>query len=135
MMVEPDVIGNENLFFQRITIDSMVKECHGRAVEAGWYQDPKTGEPLTRNVGEQIALMHSELSEMLEAVRKNLPSEHLEGFSGEAEEAADVLIRLCDYCGARSIDLGKAYVAKLFFNSSREDHKLAARAAENGKAF
>lgn len=116
-------------------IRSMTATCHGRAVAAGWYVDPKTGEKLTRNVGELIALLHSELSEMLEAVRKNLKSDHLPEFSGEAEEAADVLIRLLDYCGARGVDLGAAYAAKLAYNAQREDHKLESRATTNWKAF
>ena len=37
-----------------------------------WWRDIETGEPLERNVGELIALAHSELSEALEAHRKNL---------------------------------------------------------------
>lgn len=118
-----------------LAINSMRDECHGRAVAAGWYTDPATGERITRNVGEQIALMHSELSEMLEAVRKDLQDQHLPDMKGEHVEAADVLIRLLDYCGARGIDLGAAYVAKLKYNQTRDDHKLENRAKQNGKAF
>ncbi len=124
-----------NVRQQAVSIASMIEECHGRARAAGWYTDPTTGEPLQRNPAEMMALEHSEISERLEAVRKDLPSDHLPGFSGESEEAADSLIRLLDYCGYRGIDLGAAYAAKLEYNAKREDHKLANRAASGGKKF
>lgn len=120
---------------QAISIGYLVDECHGRAKAAGWYTNPTTGEPLQRNLAEMMALEHSEISERLEAVRKDLASDHLPGFSGEAEEAADSLIRLLDYCGLRGIDLGAAYVAKIRYNETRADHKLEARAAAGGKKF
>ena len=120
---------------QASAIQSLVDECHGRSVAAGWYNDPETGAPIARNLAEMMALEHSEISERLEAVRKNLPSDHLPGFSGEEEEAADSLIRLMDYCGHRGIDLGKVYVAKLQYNATREDHKLETRKQAGGKKF
>jgi len=61
---------------------------------------------------EKIALMHSEASEILEARR-----DHDE--VGEAEECADLLIRLMDYCGARNFDLGQEYVKKMTKNAER----------------
>ena len=100
-----------------------------------WWLDLTTGEPKDRNVGEMIALMHSELSEMLEADRKNLMDDKLPHLSGEVVEAADLLIRLFDYCGGRGLDLGKAYAEKMVFNESRADHKRENRLAENGKKY
>ena len=44
--------------------------AHKTATDAGWYTNPQTGEKIERNFGELIALMHSELSEALEADRK-----------------------------------------------------------------
>jgi hypothetical protein len=48
--------------------------CHGIASESGWWTDVKTGESLIgkRNVGELLCLVHSEISEAMEAHRKNL---------------------------------------------------------------
>lgn len=72
------------------------------------------------NKGEKIALMHSELSEMLEAVRKNInQSEHIPDFTGEEEELADLFIRGLDYAGANGLRLAQAIVAKMDYNLSR----------------
>lgn len=71
------------------------------------------------NTGEKIALMHSELSEALEADRKSLPSDHIEGFSGVEEELADVMIRILDFAGHHDLRLAEAFTAKLLFNLTR----------------
>lgn len=103
------------------SLPAMVADCHGRAVTAGWYTDLNTGGPLNRSLAEMMALEHSELSERLEAVRKNLQSDHIPGFSGEEEETADSLIRLFDYCGYRKLRTEEAYLRKKYvFSSSYE---------------
>ncbi len=60
-----------------------------------------------------VTLIHSELSEMLEAVRKDLQSEKLPGVSGEAEELADVMIRVFDFCGGLGIEFDQYEQASL----------------------
>jgi len=73
-----------------------------------------------RNDGELIALMHSELSEALEALRhNNPPSEHIPEFTSVEEEMADLAIRLGDFCEARVIRLEEAITAKMKFNKTR----------------
>lgn len=71
------------------------------------------------NTGEKIALMHSELSEALEADRKDLPSEKIPGFSGVEEELADCIIRILDFAGHHNLRLAEAIAAKLQHNLSR----------------
>lgn len=71
------------------------------------------------NTGEKIALMHSELSEALEADRKDLPSDKIDGFSGVEEELADCVIRILDFCGKHELRLGEAIAAKLQHNLGR----------------
>ncbi|MDB4312245.1 hypothetical protein N9937_02320 [bacterium] len=109
--------------------------CHGLASESGWWTDLDTGEKDERNDGELICLMHSELSEAMEAVRKNLMDSHLPHRKGVECELADCVIRIFDYAGARDLDLGGAVVEKLVYNQNRADHKIEARQAEGGKKF
>lgn len=90
---------------QRTTISSLVKDCHEIAVSKGWWD-------ADRNDGELIALMHSELSEALEALRKG-------DNSNLAEELADCCIRIFDYCGKRKINLEKALLEKMEKNKAR----------------
>lgn len=87
-------------------INRFIKECHRIAKRKGWWKDE-------RNEGELIALMHSELSEALEAMRNHAQLDDI------AEELADCCIRIFDYCGARNIDLEKALLKKIEYNKKR----------------
>lgn len=107
--------------------------CHGNAVNAGWYTDLITGEWKSLNVGERIALMHSELSEAFEAHRKDLMDDHLPHRKGLEVELADAVIRILDFAGAENLDLAGAIIEKLEYNRHRVDHKLENRAREGGK--
>lgn len=104
------------------------------AVNAGWYRDPKTGAEIARNFGEVVALMHSELSEALEAHRKDLMDDKLPDRSGVEVEFADCIIRIFDTARAMGLDVAGAVIAKNRYNKHRADHSLAARAA-GGKKY
>jgi hypothetical protein len=114
-------------------INSMVAGIHARNIKAGWWSNLDTGEPLNRNDGEMIALMHSELSEALEGLRKNLMDTHLPYRPMVEVEMADTIIRIMDFCGGKGLDLGGAIVEKLEYNAHREDHKIEARKGAFGK--
>lgn len=108
--------------------------AHKTATDAGWYINPQTGEPVERNFGEVVALMHSELSEALEADRKGLMDDKLPHRDGREVEFADCIIRILDTAAAMGLDVAGAIIEKNRYNKDRADHKLDARAS-GGKRY
>lgn len=72
-----------------------------------------------RNDGELIALMHSELSEALEGLRKNKQSDKIGGFLSVEEELADAIIRIMDMAVARGYRVAQAIEEKIEYNKTR----------------
>lgn len=103
-------------------LDVYMLDCFENSRNKGFWEDKEN-----RNKGEMIALMHSELSEMLEGVRKPQQSEKLPEFTLEEEEAADLFIRLMDYCEGWGLKLPEAIEAKMEYNTGRP--------YKHGKAF
>lgn len=71
---------------------------------------------------QKISLMHEELSELLGALRSGNPTapcEKVPTINVMEEEAADVLIRLVDFCGEAGIRLGVATLLKMDYNAGR----------------
>lgn len=72
------------------------------------------------STGSKIALMHSELSEALEADRKDIQSDDkIPEFTGVEAELADTVIRILDFAGRHNLRLGEAITAKMLFNLTR----------------
>lgn len=115
-------------------IKSAMNLSHATATNAGWYCDPATGSPIHRNFDEVVALMHSELSEALEAHRKGLMDDKLPHRSGIEVKFADCIIRILDTAAALGLDVAGALIEKNRYNRLRADHSLAARAA-GGKKY
>lgn len=69
-----------------------------------WWHD-KNGNRLERNKGELLMLVVSELSEGLEALRKDLMDDHLPHRKGIEVELADAAIRLLDYSAGFDLDI------------------------------
>jgi NTP pyrophosphatase (non-canonical NTP hydrolase) len=86
-------------------INKLCQEAFKTAHSKGWHDTP-------RETGTLLALIHSEVSEALEADRKG----DQENF---VEELADVCIRIFDLCGAKNMDLEKAITEKMDKNRGR----------------
>lgn len=102
-----------------------------------WWLDPVTKQPIKRNRGELLALIHSEISEALEGERKNLMDDKLPQYPMAAVEIVDAIIRGLDYLAGihPNIDIQAVFDAKMAFNATREDHKHEARIIAGGKQF
>lgn len=98
-------------------------EVHSTAVEHGWWSPYKGAapDPEAFNKGEKLALIHSEVSEVLEGLRNgDGPSDHIPEFSQVEEELSDILIRVADFAAAYEYDVAGAVIAKAAFNRTRE---------------
>lgn len=118
-------------------INLLVADVHADNVRAGWWSDPATGESIveTRNVGELLMLIVSEVSEGMEGHRKGLMDDKLPHRPMLEVELADACIRIFDLAGAKGFDLGGAIAEKRVFNRTRPDHQLEARHQPGGKQY
>jgi NTP pyrophosphatase (non-canonical NTP hydrolase) len=98
-----------------VDIDELAFQIHNNAVEKGFWE-PNNG---TIFYLKQIAMIHSECSEVLEAIRKE------KGDGQVVEELADILIRTLDLWaglvrdGYTKESIAKALVNKTNINKSR----------------
>lgn len=157
-----DALAADDDFVARF-LNALADRVHATNVKAGWWSSMETGESTlhTRNVPEMLMLIVSEISEALEAVRKNLMDEKLPHRPGLTVELADAVIRILDLAGSRMAierqthDLvcrneyiegrpdvpaddychpfGTVLIEKMDFNANREDHKIENRRGPNGK--
>jgi len=93
----------------------MQKQVHESCVEKGFWE----GGSGNRNVGEALALIHSEISEGLEGHRKGLMDEHCAGFTSLEVELGDAIIRIMDLAGGLNLRVAEAIIAKHSFNRTR----------------
>ena len=96
-------------------IEAAQIEAHRIATSKGWWIKK-------RDFPELIALMHSELSEALEAWRAN----GVQGWEeedgkpeGVGSELADTVIRIMDACEVMKIDLAHCIARKMRYNETR----------------
>lgn len=81
---------NSNDIVTQYGLDALAAVVHETAIEKGFWD----GEYTHDKIGNKLALVHSEVTEVLEAIRKSQGSEKI------VEEIADTLIRLLDVYAA-----------------------------------
>jgi NTP pyrophosphatase (non-canonical NTP hydrolase) len=95
-------------------LNALAAEAHECALNKGWYQGRK------REAPELLCLIHSEVSETLEALRNgNPPSDHLPNTCQAEEEMADVIIRCLDMCAYMGWNIGEVVRLKMAHNWQR----------------
>lgn len=88
------------------------KDIHKCAIEHGWYEGITRENVVPHQVLAWLAMMHSELSEAVEAYRKG----DMENF---AEELADTIIRIFDTAEFFGINIAEAVECKHIANMER----------------
>jgi NTP pyrophosphatase (non-canonical NTP hydrolase) len=107
---------------ESVSIEQFTKMILKLAEEKGFGTKPED-----INTMEKIALIHSEVSEVMEAYRHK----NMNGKDGMAEELADIVIRVFHLAGIYKIDLEKEIFNKMESNKDRiwewdkmnEEHK------------
>lgn len=97
-----------------MNLNYYVNEIHKAAKEKGWYDKPV--KPL-----EVHALIHCEVAEASEEVRKGAESFYIERGKpeGEAIELVDAVIRIMDYFGHKGWDMEQLLKVKMTYNKTR----------------
>ena len=125
-------------------INDLAKQIHENNKEKGFYNDKEE-----RNMGEILALIHSEVSEALEADREDnytykggTPLKNWMHISDDKmfkaifeqgikstfeDELADIVIRVMDLAAYKNIDLEHHILAKVRYNTLR--------ASKHGKKY
>lgn len=99
----------------------LVELCYAAAIEAGHYNDPKTGKPIKYTVSELVSLVMGELQEASDSDMAGEMNKHLPHRLGVEVEIADALIILFGACGHLGLDIGNAMAEKLEYNRTRKD--------------
>lgn len=98
-----------------ISLRSLQSAAHHTAVDKGWWEKE-------RSIPEQILLMHTELSEAVEELRKEHPRPFYllnEKPEGWGVELADCVIRIMDTCEKYHVDLQGLIELKMKYNETR----------------
>ena len=124
---------NGRIVLYAMNLNELAQTCH--SANTKWWTNIETGERISRNKGELLMLVVSEIAEAMEGARKDLMDDHLPHRKMEEVELADAVIRILDYAGAYNFDIQGALDEKMAYNKTRLDHSHQARLLPNGKKF
>jgi NTP pyrophosphatase (non-canonical NTP hydrolase) len=112
-----------------VNLNELVKAAGENAVAHGFRDGDATPEERAALIPQRVALIHSEVSELLEHARNgekpdeiffvHVPHEASNKPDGIPAELADIIIRCGDFAHEHGIDLDRAVALKMAYNATR----------------